>query len=82
MVQQRRSVLEPISIITLAPNEIEYLDVFDFFNYPRLNLGNSRNLQEPMVIGENIQPINRSLFTHYAIPDPENDWSVRKMAHG
>ncbi|KFZ01857.1 hypothetical protein V500_00587 [Pseudogymnoascus sp. VKM F-4518 (FW-2643)] len=81
MVQQRRSVLEPISSITPAPNELEYLDIFDFFIYPRLNLGKSRNIQELMVISENVQPINRSLFTHYAIPDPENDWSFRKMAH-
>lgn len=81
MVQQRRSVLEPISSITPAPNELEYLDIFDFFIYPRLNLGKSRNIQELMVISENVQPINRSLFTHYAIPDPENDWSLRKMAH-
>lgn len=35
MAQQRRTVLEPTGIITAATNDLEYLAVFDFFNYPK-----------------------------------------------
>jgi hypothetical protein len=35
--QRPRSVLDPVTTHNAPQSELEYLEVFDFFNYPRLN---------------------------------------------
>ncbi len=35
--QRPRSVLDPVTTHNASQSELEYLEVFDFFNYPRLN---------------------------------------------
>jgi hypothetical protein len=69
---------------TPAPNELEYLDVFDFFNLPRLPVpqdaganGGSNgvgNLQVPDMGN------NEFNITNYMIPNPESDWLFKGSA--
>lgn len=48
LVSQRpTSVLSPTSTRLTSLNELEYLDVFDSFNYPRLRPASQRNLGLP-----------------------------------
>lgn len=45
LVSQRpTSVLSPTSTRLTSLNELEYLDVFDSFNYPRLRLASQMNV--------------------------------------
>jgi hypothetical protein len=64
---------------TPASNELEYLDVFDFFNMPRLPLP-AEQYVSPADPGTNQAPlpdltgINELNITNYLVPTPESDW--------
>ncbi len=74
--QQRKSVLDPISVRTATPNELENLAIFDFFNYPRLRteVTSSLDMTHLMDIVENVTLVDGVLTASYARPDPETDW--------
>jgi Fungal specific transcription factor domain len=60
-------------------NELEYLDVFDFFNMPRLSLPVEQDLpaspeaknQAPLSTPNEMNELN---ITSYLLPNPESDW--------
>ncbi|KAG7121590.1 putative transcriptional regulatory protein like [Verticillium longisporum] len=74
----RRSGAEPTSTQVTSLSELDYLDVFDFFNYPKVaqpvitipnsqtNLIHSQALKAMGGAGENIR--------NNGMPDPESDW--------
>jgi hypothetical protein len=72
----------PTPARTPAPNELEYLDVFDFFNMPRLpvSMGSANafvasdgTMQSAMPDG---QPINEFNITNYMV-DASSDWFIK-----
>lgn len=78
MSRRAISVLKPPSVKAIAPNELEYFDVFDFFNYPRLPpaIVNSAAATEPLLNVENSTP-SREYFvtTNFSSTRPESsDW--------
>ena len=77
--QQPRSV-RPAPVRTPAPNELEYLDVFDFFNYPRLppslenfNTG-AMGLSDALGEANPTAALNSYAATNFVVPNPESDW--------
>jgi hypothetical protein len=82
--QQNSSVASLDSVATPAPNELEYLDVFELFNYPRLpakiyeslhildSTADSANLEEPM---------DGLVMASFASPTPEWDWLTFIPSH-
>jgi hypothetical protein len=52
-----------------APNELEYLNVFDIFNFPRLPA-----VEE--VVNGGVQSLNPTTAPDltYAVPNPDSDW--------
>jgi len=79
MSQKPRSVLNPTSTKNPSINELEYLDVFDFFNYPRSSttMGKGENASEPLRSALNL---HASYFrpTEFTTPNPESGWLVFK----
>ena len=71
--------IHPTRANTPAPNELEYLDVFDLFNFPRLPNGadvapNETN-EVPNQMPPEIPDMNHALnFMNFAVPNPETDW--------
>ncbi|KAF1946801.1 hypothetical protein EJ02DRAFT_335404 [Clathrospora elynae] len=69
---------------TPAPNELEYLDVFDFFNMPRLPVSIDGTISYPAPDG-NMQQIpdsgfgNESNITNYMV-DASSDWFMKQPA--
>lgn len=66
----------PTQANTPAPNELEYLDVFDIFNFPRLPViaagfenGNAQTLNPKPA-----SALNPALIPNFAVPDPDTDW--------
>jgi hypothetical protein len=78
--QRPRTVLNPISR-TPTTKELEYLEVFDFFNYPRLSttvVGHSPVAVASMPNVE-IGNVNGGFRpTNFAMPTPESDWLIFK----
>jgi hypothetical protein len=70
---------------TPAPNELEYLDVFDFFNMPRLpvsaDAAMSYNAPDGanMVLSDNSAYGNESNITNYMV-DASSDWFMKQSA--
>ncbi|KAK6064533.1 fungal specific transcription factor [Seiridium cupressi] len=78
---------------TPAPNELEYLDVFDFFNVPRLPFhhgenvqpngngnGNEMNVEQPGANGGNPNgPANEFNITNFMV-DANSDWLFKQPA--
>lgn len=68
---------------TPAPNELEYLDVFDFFNMPRLPVsidGGAINYPAPDGIIESSGGYgNESNITNYMV-DASSDWFMKQAA--
>ena len=69
----------PTRANTPAPNELEYLDVFDLFNFPRLpagqDVGVNDNGQVPQQMPPEVPDMNNALnFMNFAVPNPETDW--------
>ncbi|KAK5192409.1 hypothetical protein LTR96_007033 [Exophiala xenobiotica] len=69
----------PTRANTPAQNELEYLDVFDLFNFPRLPMtheglenGNGQGMGQgaPTDLGA----MNTSMIPNFAVPNPEADW--------
>ncbi|KNG48847.1 c6 transcription factor [Stemphylium lycopersici] len=68
---------------TPAPNELEYLDVFDFFNMPRLPVSMDGGISYPAPDG-NMQMTdstfgNESNITNYMV-DASSDWFIKQSA--
>lgn len=68
---------------TPAPNELEYLDVFDFFNMPRLPVSMDGTISYPAPDG-NMQLAdggygNESNITNYMV-DASSDWFMKQSA--
>jgi hypothetical protein len=86
--QRPRSVLDPITTHNSPQSELEYLEIFDFFNYPRLNAlaGNVSFDLAAAALGTNQttptqggQAQNSHRATPaFVIPNPESDWLIFK----
>jgi hypothetical protein len=65
---------------TPAPNELEYLDVFDFFNMPRLPVSMDTVTSYPTTDGNMQMPEggygNESNITNYMV-DASSDWFIK-----
>ncbi|PHH74505.1 hypothetical protein CDD82_4903 [Ophiocordyceps australis] len=59
--ESRQSVLEEPSCKAVELSELDGIDVFDFFNYPKMT-----RLGAPPHVGAMVQP--------QGLPDPESDW--------
>jgi hypothetical protein len=68
---------------TPAPNELEYLDVFDFFNMPRLPVSSDNMPSYPTTDGNMQLPEsgygNESNITNYMV-DASSDWFIKGSA--
>jgi hypothetical protein len=68
---------------TPAPNELEYLDVFDFFNMPRLPVSMDGTMSYPAPDGNMQLPEggygNESNITNYMV-DASSDWFMKQSA--
>jgi hypothetical protein len=72
---------------TPAPNELEYLDVFDFFNVPRLPVQQDGGIQTPsngavggeMVVGEMGTGPNEFNITNFMV-DANSDWLFKNQS--
>lgn len=68
----------PTRANTPAPNELEYLDVFDLFNFPRPPMGQEiLDNPHPQLMGEaapDVALMNGAMMPNFAVPDPETDW--------
>ncbi|KAK5235351.1 hypothetical protein LTR47_003536 [Exophiala xenobiotica] len=83
--QRPRSVLEPATTHNAPQNELEYLEVFDFFNYPRLNAIAGNGIDPSVIIspvGSHVttqgQPPSFRATPAFVIPNPESDWLIFK----
>ncbi|KAF4969008.1 hypothetical protein FSARC_3662 [Fusarium sarcochroum] len=67
----RHSSLEPTSTQATSLSELDNIDVFEFFNYPRVSAssGNQSQLQ-PM----RLQALGVESTRNNGVPDPEADW--------
>lgn len=81
--QQRYSVIDATSVRTPAPVEIEYLDTFDFFNYPRLPnaLRKLQNIPDSMAAAASLATVSGFTTSDFAMPNPESDWLVFRPPH-
>jgi hypothetical protein len=81
--RQRHSVIDATSIRTPTPAEIEYLDTFDFFNYPRLPaaLRNLQSMPDSAMTGADSTSVNSFPTTDFTMPNPESDWLVFRPPH-
>jgi hypothetical protein len=82
--QNMRSVSSVSSAKTPAPNELEYLDVFDFFNMPRLPVSMDGAMSYPAPDGANMAMPdsghgNESNITNYMV-DASSDWFMKQSA--
>lgn len=81
LVSQRpQSVLSPTSTRLTSLNELEYLDVFDSFNYPRLRPASQMNSSYSKAAELNMQNIHRFDDARVTTPQsaatttPQSDW--------
>lgn len=83
LVSQRPgSVLSPTSTRLTSLNELEYLDVFDSFNYPRLRPASQMNSAASKVLAPGMQNISRfdeivrtpNGSTNLHAPGGQNEW--------
>ncbi|OHF00759.1 hypothetical protein CORC01_04076 [Colletotrichum orchidophilum] len=72
----RRSGMEPTSTQVSSLSELDNIDVFDFFNYPKMSEPSSRatngqtNLLQPQVMSG----LGGDSMRTTGVPDPESDW--------
>lgn len=65
---------------TPAPNELEYLDVFDIFNFPRIPMtaetgGSVQGQGAGQGPPTDFNALNGAMtMPNFAVPDPETDW--------
>ncbi|OCT44339.1 hypothetical protein CLCR_05445 [Cladophialophora carrionii] len=69
----------PTRANTPAPNELEYLDVFDLFNFPRIPMtqegvenGNAQAMGQ--AAPPDLSAMNAAMIPNFAVPNPEADW--------
>ncbi|OAL29597.1 hypothetical protein AYO22_02011 [Fonsecaea multimorphosa] len=69
----------PTRANTPAPNELEYLDVFELFNFPRVPMtqegvenGNAQGLGQ--AAPPDLAAMNAGMIPNFAVPNPEADW--------
>ena len=68
---------------TPAPNELEYLDVFDFFNMPRLPITTDTGVQSNtnghgLYENNQLGPVRGAHnITDYMLPTPDTDWFLK-----
>jgi hypothetical protein len=81
--QQRHSVIDATSIRTPTLAEIEYLETFDFFNYPRLPaaLRNLQSMPGSAMAGADSTSVSGFPTSDFAMPNPESDWLVFRPPH-
>ena len=82
--QKPNSVIDTASIREPAPKfELEYLDVFDFFNYPRLPtaLRNLSSVSDSATAPGSPASVTGFLSTDFAMPNSETDWLVFRPPH-
>jgi hypothetical protein len=74
--QQPRSIVNPTPARTPGPNELEYLDVFDFFNYPRLPIAQENLINGDSLADPGLLPSINNEFSgvNFVMPNPETDW--------
>lgn len=75
----------PTRANTPGPNELEYLDVFDIFNFPRMPIAVSNESMESREQGQDqglaqgqstsLEAANGTMIIpNFAMPNPEADW--------
>lgn len=74
-----RSVLDPASTRPTSTNELEYLDVFDWFNYPRMHLERQHQYTNPQA--ESNQYTGGMTSGIFTAPNPESDWLNSKQPY-
>jgi hypothetical protein len=81
--QHRHSVVDATIVRTPAPIELEYLDAFDFFNYPRLPdaLRKLRNMPDSATPPGSLASVNGFPKMDFAMPNPESDWLAFRPPH-
>ena len=78
--QRPRTTLNPITR-TPTSNELEYLEIFDFFSRPRLSstmMENSPVATASMPNSVDMGQVNGYRPTSFAMPTPESDWLIFK----
>ncbi|KFA65842.1 hypothetical protein S40285_04647 [Stachybotrys chlorohalonatus IBT 40285] len=72
----RQSGLEQTSSQTATMSEIDSMDVFDFFNYPKVAepVLNSSNAQTNLLLSQRISGPSGEALGKSNVPDPESDW--------
>ncbi len=65
----RQTGIEPTSTQITSLSELDNIDVFDFFNYPKISEPAARALGGPLQ-----QPQNTPNGETARLPDPESDW--------
>ena len=70
----------PTRANTPAPNEMEYLDVFDLFNFPRLPVvaegmatSDPQTLQHD-VANDDLSGMASAMIPNFSVPNPDTDW--------
>jgi hypothetical protein len=81
--QHRQSVIDVTTVRSPAPVELEYLDVFDFFNYPWLPdaLRKLQNMPDLVTPPGNLASVNGFPAMDFAMPNPESDWLAFRPPH-
>lgn len=81
MSQRPRTVLEGSTRRPPAYNELEYFDVFDFFNYPRLPLTPNVDTSTSMQDMQNGEQVHDFRETDFSMPTRESDWLMFKAPY-
>ncbi|PGH10588.1 hypothetical protein AJ79_05411 [Helicocarpus griseus UAMH5409] len=92
--QRSSSTLQPPSIKTPAPNELEYLEVFDFFNYPRPSIPAANHSSSfttpstsavPELVNNGTESWarlkTRSVYTNFTYSRSDPDWLAFQPPH-
>ncbi|KAJ0384655.1 hypothetical protein COL922a_007919 [Colletotrichum nupharicola] len=72
----RRSGLEPTSTQVTSLSELDNIDVFDFFNYPKMSHPQTRatNGQTNILQAQAMSGLGGDPMRCTGVPDPESDW--------
>lgn len=72
----RRSGLEPTSTQVTSLSELDNIDVFDFFNYPKMSDPQTRatNGQTNILQAQAMSGLGGDPMRCTGVPDPESDW--------
>ncbi|EXJ69302.1 uncharacterized protein A1O5_07338 [Cladophialophora psammophila CBS 110553] len=84
--QRPHSVLDTVTTHNSSQSELEFLEVFDFFNYPRLSAiagSNAFDLSASVTNQNQTTPTQGQAPNHratpaFVIPNPESDWLIFK----